>query len=262
MKSNNPMLLCVIYCSRQAYGESGAQMPMCGGHSYLPVDEILTPPAKDIIEVMREESYDYAETQWPNRWLFLTMQTGSQKFERNIQRRICREQENLEVIQSRALGLFPYYKQSVVADENVVRLRQHDHIVNPPAAGSLTTGKRTGRHRGADSSLWGWNALAGRLFKDLQCGWIFFTLFGGWTDGWLFAVFGQVLGLCFVFCILNYYIGHIHQWRAVLTVHDVGINHRVECFRAMHTGSHRTQCMAIMQKVVRNHYPTGVSVND
>jgi hypothetical protein len=37
--------------------------------------------------------------------------------------------------------------------------------------------------------------------------------------------FGEVLGLFLVFCLFYYYIIHIHAWKAVLRVHDVGINH-------------------------------------
>jgi hypothetical protein len=36
--------------------------------------------------------------------------------------------------------------------------------------------------------------------------------------------FGEVLGLFLVFCLFCYYIIHIHAGRAVLRVHDVGID--------------------------------------
>jgi hypothetical protein len=71
------------------------------------------------------------------------MKTGFQKFEQKIHRRIIRQQRYLEVIRNHALGLFADYKQSVVADEDVAWLPEHDHIVNPPAAGSLANRMRT-----------------------------------------------------------------------------------------------------------------------
>jgi len=36
--------------------------------------------------------------------------------------------------------------------------------------------------------------------------------------------FDVVLGLCLVFWLFHHCIIHIHAWRAVLRVHDVGIN--------------------------------------
>jgi len=58
--------------------------------------------------------------------------------------------------------------------------------------------------------------------------------------------FGEVLGLFLVFCIFYYYIIHIHAWRVVLRVHDVGINSWDICFWERHSGSDQTPCMAIM----------------
>jgi len=54
MKWNNPMLFWVISCGQQAEGTAGTQTPMCGGHSYLPLDDILWPPAEDIINDIGE----------------------------------------------------------------------------------------------------------------------------------------------------------------------------------------------------------------
>jgi hypothetical protein len=143
MKLSNPTLFCVVYRGQQADGTDGAQTPMRGGRSYLPLDDILPPPAEDMIDDIGEESVDDGETRRPNPRSFPTTKTGFQKFERKLQKRIIRQQRYLEVIRNRALGLFADYEQSVVADEDVAWLREHDHIVNPPAAGSLANRKRT-----------------------------------------------------------------------------------------------------------------------
>jgi len=58
--------------------------------------------------------------------------------------------------------------------------------------------------------------------------------------------FGEVLGLFLVFWLFYYYIIHINAWRAVLRVHDVGINRWDMYFWEWHSGSDRTPCMAIM----------------
>ena len=92
IKSNNPMLFCVVYHGQQANSRSGAQTLICHGCSYLPFDVILLPPAEDMIDDIREEPDDDAETGYPNSKIFLTTKTGFQKFERQLQRRIIRQQ--------------------------------------------------------------------------------------------------------------------------------------------------------------------------
>jgi len=72
----------------------------------------------------------------------------------------------------------PIKEPSVVTDDDVAWLHEHDRILYPPAAGSLANRKRTSSHPAANQSLWGWNALAGQLLKDLCCGWAYFWLFG------------------------------------------------------------------------------------
>jgi len=74
--------------------------------------------------------------------------------------------------------------------------------------------------------------------------------------------FGEVLGLFLVFCLFYYYIIHIHAWRAVLRVHNVGINRWDDHFWEWHSGSDRTPCTAIMWLVVWYLYPAEVSPND
>ena len=143
LELSNPTLFCVIDRGQQADGTDGAQTPMRGGHSYLPLDDIFPPPAEDMIDDIGEESDDDGVTRCPNPRSFPTMKTGFQKFQRKLQTRIIRQQQYLEVIRNGALGLFADHEQSVVADEDVVWLREHNHIVNPPAAGSLANRKRT-----------------------------------------------------------------------------------------------------------------------
>jgi len=92
IRLSNPMLFGVVYRGQQADGTASAQMPMGGCHSYLPLDDILPPPAEDMIDNIGEESDDGGETRCPNPTNFPTMKTGFQKFERNLQKRIMRQQ--------------------------------------------------------------------------------------------------------------------------------------------------------------------------
>jgi len=143
MQLSIPMLFWVIYCGKQADGTDGAQTPMRGGRSYLHLDAILPPPAEDMIDDIGQDSVDAGETQCPQPVSFPMTKTGFQKFERKLQKRIITRQQYLEVIRNRALGLFADYRQSVVAVEDVAWLREYNHIVNAPAAGSLANSKRT-----------------------------------------------------------------------------------------------------------------------
>jgi hypothetical protein len=138
------------YRGQQADGTDGAQTPMHGACSYLPLDDILPPPAKAMINNIREESDDDGETRRRNPRSFLTNNTRFQKFELKLQKRIIRQQQYLEVIRNRALGLFAEYEQSVVADEDVAWLCKHNQIVNPPAAGSLANRKCTSSRQAAN----------------------------------------------------------------------------------------------------------------
>ena len=153
MKKSKPTLVCVVYRGQQADGTDGAQTPMRGGLSYLPLDDILPPPAKDMIDHIGEELDDDGETRCPNPRSFPMMKTGFQKFEQKLQKRIIRQQLYLEVIRNRALGLFADYEQCIVADEDVACLRKHDHIVNPPASGTFANRMRTSSRAAANLSL-------------------------------------------------------------------------------------------------------------
>jgi len=143
MTLDNPKHCWIVYFGQQADGTSGAQTPMCGGSSYLPLDDVLPPPPNDMIDGMGEESDDYAQTQHPNRRCFLMTKTGLQTFEWKLEMRIIRQQRYLEVNWYHALGHFAVYEQSVVADEVVAWLCEDNHILNPPTAGSLANRKLT-----------------------------------------------------------------------------------------------------------------------
>jgi len=81
---DNPIHFCIVYRGQQAYCTSGTQMPMHGGRSYLP------PPADEMINIIREEADDDAESKRPNRRSFPTTKTCFQKFERKLQSGIIR----------------------------------------------------------------------------------------------------------------------------------------------------------------------------
>jgi len=153
IKLSNPKRCCVVECGQQADGTDGARTPMRGGSSYRPLDAILPPQAERMIDDIGEESDDDGEMWCPNPRSFPTTKTGFQKFERKLQKRITRQQRYLEVIRTRALGLCADYEQSVVADEDVAWLPELNHIVNPPAAGSLANWKRKRSRPAANLSL-------------------------------------------------------------------------------------------------------------
>ena len=143
MKLINPTLFWVVHHGQQADGTAGAQTPRGGGRSNLSLDVIHPPAAEDMMDDIGEESSDDGETWLPNPRSFPTTNTGFQKFERNLQNRIIRPQRSREVICNGAVGLFADCKQSLDADDDVAWLHKHDHIVNPPAVGSLANGNRT-----------------------------------------------------------------------------------------------------------------------
>jgi hypothetical protein len=98
LKLNNPTLFCVIYRGQSADGTDGAKTPMRGGRSCLPLDNILPPPAEDMIDDIGEELDDDGVTLHPNPRSFPTTKTGFQKFERKLHKSIIRQQRYLEVI--------------------------------------------------------------------------------------------------------------------------------------------------------------------
>jgi hypothetical protein len=66
MKLSNPPLVSVVYHGQQADRTDGAQTPMRGGRSYVPLDDILSPPAEDVIDDIGEELDDDGEMWRPN----------------------------------------------------------------------------------------------------------------------------------------------------------------------------------------------------
>lgn len=61
IKLHKPTLFCVVYPGQQADCTSRNQLLMHGGHSYHPLDDILPPPTKDMINNIREGSGDDAD---------------------------------------------------------------------------------------------------------------------------------------------------------------------------------------------------------
>jgi len=149
MNSSNPTLFCVVHCGKHANSKACAQTPKRGGRSCLPLDNIFPTPAEDIIDDIGDELDDDAVMRRPKPCSFPTTQTGFQNFERKLQKCTFRQQQQLEVIWNHALGLFADYWQSFVAVEDVAWLCEHDHIVNPPAAGSWVNRKCTGSRSAA-----------------------------------------------------------------------------------------------------------------
>jgi hypothetical protein len=96
-----------------------------------------------MIDDIGEELHDDGSMWHPNPRSFPTTKTGFQQFEQKLQKSIIRQQRYLEVIRNSSHGLFPDCEQSIVSDEDVAWLREHDHIVNSPAAGSFTNRKPT-----------------------------------------------------------------------------------------------------------------------
>jgi hypothetical protein len=114
MKLSNLTLFLVVYRGQHADGTNGAQTPMGGGRSYLPLDDILQAPAEDMIDDISKESDDYGETRRPNPRSFTTTKIGFQKFERKLQKRIISQQRYLEFIRNCALGVLPITSKALL----------------------------------------------------------------------------------------------------------------------------------------------------
>jgi len=153
MKLDNPTLDCLVYCGQPADSTLGTQMCKGGGLSNHPLDVILHPAAKDMINDIGEGSDDDTETWRPNPRSVMTTKSDFQQVVRQLQRSIMRQQRYLEDIRRRALRLFADDEQRVVADEDMAWLGKQDHIMNPPAVGSLANWKCTSSCPGSDQSL-------------------------------------------------------------------------------------------------------------
>jgi hypothetical protein len=132
--------------------------------------------------------------------------TGFQMFEQNLQKRIITQQQYLEDMRDCARCLFADYEQCVVADVDVAWLREHHHIVNPPAADSLANRMRTNQPRscklvGVRMECTGWTVVRGFA---LWVG-IFLELWrvDGWVIIWNFLVMFWFSFWCFVYFIIT-----------------------------------------------------------
>jgi hypothetical protein len=76
MKFSNPKHCRVSYHSQQADGTDGAQMPMHGCRTDLPVVVILPLPVQDMIDPIREYSEEDGDTRPPNSRSLPTTKTG------------------------------------------------------------------------------------------------------------------------------------------------------------------------------------------
>jgi hypothetical protein len=153
MNMSNPRRFFFVYHDQHAKDTNGAQTPLCSGPSYILLDNIFRSPAEVMIDDTGEQSDEAGDTWRKNPQSFQTTKTGFQKFERKLQKSIIRPQLFFEVIGNYTLGLFAHYEQRVDANEDVARLREHDHIVNPPAVDALPNRKRTCSRPAANSSL-------------------------------------------------------------------------------------------------------------
>jgi len=68
-----------MFHGQQAHGTSGAKAPMPIGLSYHPFDDILAPPANDLIDDIGEESDDHDVRGRLNWRSFKTTKTGFKK---------------------------------------------------------------------------------------------------------------------------------------------------------------------------------------
>jgi len=80
----------VLYRGQPADGTSDAQMLMHGSCGYLPLNDILQLPAKDIIDEIWKESNVDTEMWHPNPSSFPTTETRFHKMKWKLQRRTIR----------------------------------------------------------------------------------------------------------------------------------------------------------------------------
>ena len=150
MKLLNTIRFCGLHRGQQTDSTSCAQSPIHGGRSYIPLDDILHPPAKDMINNIVEESDDDAEIRCPTPRHRPTTKTGFQVLDRKLLRRISGQQQCLEVFRNRALGFCADPEQSVATDDDVAWQHEYNHIVNPPTAGFLANTRHTCSHLAAN----------------------------------------------------------------------------------------------------------------
>jgi len=152
--------------------------------------------------------------------------------------------DSLKSIRNCALGLFADYEQCHVADDTVAWLCEQDHwwifpLQAPRAIGIVQPAAQLQISHCEDGMDW----LVRCWMICILSAYFPGTLEGG-RMGDNLEFFGEVVGLFLVFCVLYYYIIHIHAWRAVLRVYNVGSNHWDVCFWEGHSGSDMTLCKA------------------
>jgi hypothetical protein len=81
MRLNNPRCFCIVHRGEQADCTDGAQTPLRGGCSQLPLDDIIPLTAEDMTDDIGEEPDDDGEMRRPKLRSFPMTKTGCQKFE-------------------------------------------------------------------------------------------------------------------------------------------------------------------------------------
>jgi len=143
MALNNRTQFWIMYCDDEPEGTSRALTPLCCAHTHHHLHDILSPPAEHIVEDIGEK-FDFDTKTWSsNPKILLTMSIGNRKFQHTLPTTNIWWQPYHEVIWNNAGGFFANYEKNVVPNEDVAWLRKHDHIVNPPAADSLTNRMHT-----------------------------------------------------------------------------------------------------------------------
>jgi hypothetical protein len=88
-------------------------------HSYHLLDNLIPPPAEDMIENIGEKSEDDSEMEHLNPRSFLIVNTDFQQCYVKLQWSLIRLLRYHEVIPNTVLGIFVNYVQSIIADEDV-----------------------------------------------------------------------------------------------------------------------------------------------
>jgi len=219
---------------------------MRGGRSYFPLDDILPPPAEDMIDDIGQESDDDGEMRRPNPRSFLTTKSGFQSLNGSFKRGLSDSSDTLKLSETVLLVSLPITSKALMLMRMWLGYASTITLwILPLQAlwpiGCVQEAAQLQISRCEDGMHW----LDGCLRISVVGGYFSGTLEGG-RMGDNLEFFGEVLCLFLVFRLFYYYIIHIHAWRAVLRVHDDGINRWDVYFWEWHSGSDRNPCMAIM----------------
>jgi len=132
MKFCNPTLFCVVYCSQQADGTAGAQLSIHGSCSCLPLDDILPPPAEDMIEGIREHLYDNDEMRYPNPTCFPTTKTGFLSLNGKIKTALSDSSNTLKSSETVLLFFLPITSKALYWRGCGFVMRQQSHCESFP----------------------------------------------------------------------------------------------------------------------------------